>query len=396
MEGKNNPLHAVKRVSTTRWSSHAAALHVVLKFHNAVLKTLNKIKDSEGSADVVVGASCSGLISYLTSQRFLLTALLFKTIFQILEPVTRQLQSQDMDMLMATNILNNVIHQIKELRNDDSFKRLLKRTDEFAENSIVDFLPLVSSRPKRVPRKSGEHCQDEIISCPMKKFRIDTYNVIMDILLAELSGHFESTNIGPLKDLSLLSFRRIREVQNNPHIVPCDTFDALCTMYSQIDKNSLLTEYTEFCKNFTEIENSILLPKYLNNNVIVEDYEDSLELNAYSYDSAEEDSAKVVYHNIASTRELFKLFCLAKLANIFPNLYLVLKLSITLPVTSCSVERTFFKLKLIKTKLRTTMSQDRLDSLMKISCEQDIIINNENVILLFAAKSSVLTKCLIY
>jgi hypothetical protein len=126
-----------------------------LKFHNAVLKTLNKIKDSEGSADVVVGASCSGLISYLTSQRFLLTALLFKTIFQILEPVTHQLQSQDMDMLMATNILNNVIHQIKEFRNDDSFKRLLKRTDEFAENSIVDFLPLVSSRPKRVPRKSG-------------------------------------------------------------------------------------------------------------------------------------------------------------------------------------------------------------------------------------------------
>jgi hypothetical protein len=65
------------------------------------------------------------------------------------------LQSQDMDMLMATNILNNVIHQIKELRNDDSFKRLIKKTDEFAENSIVDFLPLVSSRSKRIPRKSG-------------------------------------------------------------------------------------------------------------------------------------------------------------------------------------------------------------------------------------------------
>jgi hypothetical protein len=86
----------------------------------------------------------------------------------------------------------------------------------------------------------------------------------MDILLAELSGRFESTNIGPLKDLSLLSFRRIREVQNNSHIVPCDAFDALCTIYSQIDKNSLLTEYIEFCKSFTEIVNSILLPKYPN------------------------------------------------------------------------------------------------------------------------------------
>jgi len=42
----------------------------------------------------------------------------------------------------------------------------------------------------------------------------------MDIYLAELRGHFESTNIGPLKDLSLLSSRRIQKVQNNPHIVP--------------------------------------------------------------------------------------------------------------------------------------------------------------------------------
>ncbi|XP_050066295.1 uncharacterized protein LOC126555414 [Aphis gossypii] len=302
-----------------------------------------------------------------------------------------------MDMLMATNILDNIICQIKELRNDCSFKRLLKRTDEFAENSIVDFLPLVSSRLKRVPRKSGELSRDEIISCPMKKFKIDTYNVIMDILLTELSGRFESTNIGPLKDLSLLSSRRIREVQTNPHIVPCDAFDALCSMYTLIDKNALLTEYIEFCKNFTEIENSIVLPKYFNKNVTVDYdyYYYYYHYTPYSDNSMEDDSVKIVNHNIASTRELFKLFCLAKLANIFPNLYLVLKLSITLPVTSCSVERTFSKLKLIKTKLRTTMSQDRLENLMKISCEQDII-NNENVILLFAAKSSVLTKCLIY
>lgn len=75
----------------------------------------------------------------------------------------------------------------------------------------------------------------------MNKFKIDTYNVIMDILLAELRGHFESTNIGPLKDLSLLLSRRIQEVQNNPHIVPYDAFDALCTMNTQIDKNALLT-----------------------------------------------------------------------------------------------------------------------------------------------------------
>jgi len=51
---------------------------------------------------------------------------------------------------------------------------------------------------------------------------------------------------------------------------------------------------------------------------------------------------------------------LDNLANVFPNLLYVLKLSVTLPVTSCSVERSFSKLKLIKTKLRTSMIQVRL------------------------------------
>jgi len=51
MEGKKNQLYAV---STTRWSSHSTALNVVLKFHNAVLKTVIQINDSEGSAHVVV------------------------------------------------------------------------------------------------------------------------------------------------------------------------------------------------------------------------------------------------------------------------------------------------------------------------------------------------------
>lgn len=219
----------------------------------------------------------------------------------------------------------------------------------------------------------------------------------MDITLSELSGRFEITNIGPLKDLSLLSSRRIREVQKNPTSIPNDSFEALCTMYTQIERNALLIEYEEFCKHYTEIEKSVVLPKFLNNNLLQEDeiIEDSLDLNTYGYeDNVTEDAT--INNNIASTRELFKIFCLAKLASIFPNLYLVLKLSITLPVTSCSVERAFSKLKLIKSKLRTSMSQDRLENLMKISCEQDINVDRDNVLLFFATKSSVLNKCLIY
>ena len=48
------------------------------------------------------------------------------------------------------------------------------------------------------------------------------------------------------------------------------------------------------------------------------------------------------------------------------------KILLTLPVTSAGVERSFSKLALIKSKLRTTMTQHRLQALMFASIEKDI------------------------
>ena len=57
------------------------------------------------------------------------------------------------------------------------------------------------------------------------------------------------------------------------------------------------------------------------------------------------------------------------LSSSFPEMYNLLILFITLPVTVASAERSFSKLKLIKTYLRSTMSQERLDYLAILSIE---------------------------
>ncbi|XP_033229675.1 uncharacterized protein LOC117181222 [Belonocnema kinseyi] len=56
----------------------------------------------------------------------------------------------------------------------------------------------------------------------------------------------------------------------------------------------------------------------------------------------------------------------------YPNLCIALRLFLTLPVTVASDERSFSKLKLIKTYLRSTMGQIRLTSLAKLSIEIEI------------------------
>lgn len=56
-----------------------------------------------------------------------------------------------------------------------------------------------------------------------------------------------------------------------------------------------------------------------------------------------------------------------RLQEVFPNVSIVLRIVLTIPVTVASDERSFSKLKLIKTYLRATMKHDRLNGLAMLS-----------------------------
>ncbi|XP_064104076.1 uncharacterized protein LOC135213912 [Macrobrachium nipponense] len=60
------------------------------------------------------------------------------------------------------------------------------------------------------------------------------------------------------------------------------------------------------------------------------------------------------------------------LKEIYPNMWVALRIAVTTPVTVASAERSFSKLKLIKTYLWSTMSQERLKRLAIISFNREI------------------------
>ncbi|XP_025205083.1 uncharacterized protein LOC112601595 [Melanaphis sacchari] len=79
-----------------------------------------------------------------------------------------------------------------------------------------------------------------------------------------------------------------------------------------------------------------------------------------------------------------------ELDSICPNLITAYRLFLSMPVTVASEERSFSKLKLIKTYLRSTMSQERLTNSAIFSIENEITknIDFEDVIEDFASKES--------
>ena len=56
----------------------------------------------------------------------------------------------------------------------------------------------------------------------------------------------------------------------------------------------------------------------------------------------------------------------------FPNISVALRIYLILPVTVCEAESSFSKLGLIKNALRSTVDQERLNSLDIMSIEYDV------------------------
>ena len=116
-----------------------------------------------------------------------------------------------------------------------------------------------------------------------------------------------------------------------------------------------------------------------------------------------EDSAKLMSTKAACTNWLpcaFPLVYEYKLCSTaYENLFLAYKYLVTLGVTQCFCERSFSKPKLITTRLRSTLTQDNLESLMTIVNEKDIALqlknNKEQIIDRFAMSSKELSSLLL-
>ena len=74
----------------------------------------------------------------------------------------------------------------------------------------------------------------------------------------------------------------------------------------------------------------------------------------------------------------------------FPNAWIAYRILLTIPVTVATAERGFSKLKLIKSYLRSTMSQDRLSGLAMLSIEKKVLadLDGSSIISKFALQKA--------
>ncbi|KAL5790159.1 hypothetical protein ACOSQ2_005047 [Xanthoceras sorbifolium] len=84
-----------------------------------------------------------------------------------------------------------------------------------------------------------------------------------------------------------------------------------------------------------------------------------------------------------------KILEFVKSKDMFLNAMIAYRILLTIPITMASAERSFSKLKLLKSYLWSTMTQDKLNALVLICIENDMLekIQYDDIIDEFASRS---------
>ncbi|XP_050059714.1 zinc finger MYM-type protein 1-like [Aphis gossypii] len=318
----NIKLKTLKSVSTTRWACRYEAVSAVKVNYSALLIAINEISESTRQADI--RAKCLGIIYQMKTFEFVFALEMLEPILCSILKVSSYLQKSDINLLTAVQLVESLKKTLKTMRNIESnFNNIYKKVFKLCEENQIVIPPV---KKRKVSSKvdcfsNTQHFMDT----KEEEMKITVYNATLDQMINGINLRFSQETLNMIKSISnVLELN----VDDNDITILTDAFGLEAEMLKS--EISLLKHTDNVPKN--NIKNCDTWIKWLT--------------------------------EFGSGRE-----------TIFNNILKMLKIFVTIPVTSCSCERAFSKLSLIKTKLRSTMHQDRLDGLLTMSIEQELAYN---------------------
>ena len=237
--------------------------------------------------------------------------------------VSAALQAIDLDLCNAAGLVWSLRDFVAGLR--DQFDRFEAAASKMFP-TVSDVYKADTERIKIRKRQADESSAPDCHLPGRHKFLVIIYNVVIDRLVVELDRKFQAYNS------TVESFGFLNTLQTT-------SSHGLRVSASRLQEKYAIDLEEDF------VEEAIQFQQYVQRDMTMS----------------------------TSVGELLKLIRKRGLQTVFPNIDIALRLYLTLPVTNASGERSFSKLALIKSKLRSTMQQDRLSHLTLMSIEYDIL-----------------------
>lgn len=228
----------------------------------------------------------------------------------------------NIDIPHATEQLNATKQFLVEYRTDSNFDRVLSSARQLADELETEavFPPQSAARQRKRKKMFPYEGDDTPVMDTKQNYRVGFFNQVLDCAIRSVEERFSLLRdhgrvFGFLYDIASL-----KEKENTIVLQDCLRLEKALTHGDSrdVDGHELFEELTALGRRL-----------------------------------------------VAGSKPLdaLKFICEKGMESIFPNVFVALRVLLTLPVTVSSGERSFSKLKLIKNYLRSTMTQDRLNGL---------------------------------
>jgi hypothetical protein len=322
----------LKRAGDTRWGSHYGTIINLILMFSASVEVLEIILE-DGTSSEQKGDARSTL-KLIISFEFAFALHLMKNILGVTNELSIALQKKNQNIVNAITLVNMSKKRLQMMR-DNGWESLLAEVLLFCDKHDIPILNMdeifvVGGRLRRqTPQITNLH-----------HFRVELFYTVIDMQLQELNNRFSEANTELLLCMACLN--------------PSNSF---CVF----DKQKLIHLAELYPSDFSESDLMAL----------------DIQLQNYIVDLQSND----MFIELNGIDELARKMVETEKDVTYPLVYLLVKLVLTFPVATATVERSFSAMKYIKNLLRNRMGDQWMNDCLVTYIESDVFdsIDNEAI-----------------
>ena len=322
----------LKPLCPTRWTVRTGAIHSVLENYEALVAAFDEMQSCTHDDQ---GHRAAGVFCKLEEFRTYIGLKLSYLVFGATEEVSHLLQSKTTTVDEAVQQLDVAKRFLQRQRSDEAFRLFY---DQVVSHSTPLTHPPMLPRRRRLPARYG-NCSGTDTTCHATAedaYRKEYYEVI-DVIIGELDKRFEQRTLTiPRRTEKLLLSAANWTVEGD---LPID--DDVLTFYK--------------------------------NDINGEQFRRQLRMVPDMMKCAEEAKGLKVVTTIRTLADIITSSSIY--IGMFSEVVKLLRIFMTVPVSTASAERSFSSLRRLKTYLRSTMTQQRLNNVMVPHCHKHEIDN---------------------
>ncbi|XP_060210959.1 uncharacterized protein LOC132637973 [Lycium barbarum] len=265
------------------------------------------------------------LVEDIRSYEFIYMLHLMLKILAITYDLNMALQRKDQDIVSAMKLVDFTKRKLQSMR-ESEWNSLVEDVSLFCEKNGI-MIPEMNE--KYGLGKSKRKSSSVIYS---HHLRVEVFYAVIDLQLSELNNHFSEVNTDLLLGMASLS--------------PENSF-------ANYDKNRIMKLATYYPNEFGASKLDDL----------------SFDLDNYIYYVREVDKA---FSNLKGLGDLSMALVKSNMHKTWGLVYLLVKLSLILPVATATVERAFSSMKFIKNDLRSRINDDFLNDCLVCHIEDEV------------------------